>query len=58
MKKYIEPNTETHSIELQLMNPTTTGIGGGGVTVAPRGKDFEIENDTPSSPSLWDEEEE
>ena len=57
MKKYIKPNTDIHSIELQLMNPATTGIGGGGVNVAPRGKDFEIENNTPSSPNLWDEEE-
>ena len=58
MKKYIKPNTEMHSIELQSLIAATTTPGGGGVNSAPRGKDFEIENDTPSSPNLWGEEEE
>lgn len=35
----------------------TSGGGTGGVVTPPRGKDFEIEITTPTSPNLWDEEE-
>lgn len=44
-----------HKGSVVMLN--TSGGGTGGVNFAPRGKDFEIENTTPSSPNLWDEEE-
>ena len=58
MKRYIKPNTEMHSVELQSMIAATTlqykgslGDNTGGFTFG--GK----ETETISSPSLWDEEE-
>ena len=62
MKKYIKPNTELHSVELQSMiantiqvqmiNDPSKVIEQGHTGWTDLGKESEI-----SSPSLWDEEE-
>lgn len=56
-KKYNKPEMiiVEHKGSVVMLN--TSGSGKGGVVTPPRGKDFEIENTTPSSPNLWEEEE-
>lgn len=56
-KTYINPKTSKIVLELQSMVAVSTGSGGGGVNNPPKSKDFEIDNYSPSSPKLWDEEE-
>ena len=56
MKTYIKPNIIVVKQMGSYLMLDTSG-GGGAIQEPPRGKDFEIENATPSSPNLWDEEE-
>ena len=54
MKTYIKPNIIVIKQTGSYLMLNTSG--GGPIQEPPRGKDFEIENTTPS-PNLWDEEE-
>ncbi len=56
MKTYIKPNIIVIKQTGSYLMLNTSG-GSGPIQEPPRGKDFEIENITPSSPNLWDEEE-
>lgn len=56
MKRYIKPNTEMHEIELQSMIADSPGLSK--EETSAEGLESKYNNITPSSPSLWDEEEE
>ena len=63
MKRYIKPNTEMHSVELQSMIANTIQVTLNKSVSINNDTDTEIwtdlgkESETISSPSLWDEEE-
>lgn len=57
MKTYIKPNTEIHSIEIESIMQTGSPTNHEEIGGDQLSKDVDISN-TPSSPSLWDEEEE
>ena len=60
MKRYIKPNTEMHSVELQSMIANTTVTLNKSVSIdnnTEKWQDLGKESETISSNSLWDEEE-
>ncbi len=60
MKRYIKPNTEMHSVELQSMIANTTVTLNKSVSITndtEKWTDLGKESETISSTSVWDEEE-